>query len=224
MRYPVLLTALAVACFTLGAVLPWVPLAPTEQTAEAAALTATRAVPPDTMLLAQEAKVKASGPDVEGVLALGDDLLHDARTCLTDRGVDVHPKVVRDADHLLEIIRSIGSRYAAVLIHMQSDTDLVDGDVQRVIASVGPATRVVWVTVRLEPADWGHFSPEDRINASISNVIRRAPQARLMDWRHAVEQHPDWADWMSEGMGVSSNGCKEYARKAVKLAGSPRGA
>lgn len=225
MRHPVIVASAACTSFVLGALLPWVPLTAADtapQTGTVVSMTpvAVDAARSSTPAPEQRRGNRAGDPPAtgSGVLALGDDRLHEAATCLEERGAHVHPRIVRDAEELLDVVRSAASGYAALLVHLESDRGLVDGDIERVLASAGPGVRVVWATVRLGGDSWGAFSPQDRINASIRNVLRRADQGRVLDWHAAVDRHPDWA-W---GGSLSSTGCAEYARKAITLSGVPR--
>lgn len=220
MRHPVLVASAACASFALGALLPWLPLTasdtePRPGVAVTPAPRPTGSAPTTAPTSEQRRNNRATGT---GVLALGDDRLHEAAACLEERGAHVHPRIVRDAEDVLNIVRSAASGYAALLVHLESDRGLVDGDIERILASVGPGVRVVWATVRLGGDSWGAFSPQDRINASIRNVLRRADQGRVLDWHAAVDRHPDWT-W---GGSLSSIGCAEYARKAITLSGVPR--
>ena len=156
---------------------------------------------------------------LKGVLALGDDRLHGARECLEDRGVNVHPRVIRTAAELLDVAAASAERYSAIFVHIEGDERLVDGHIERLLADVNPQTRVIWATISMDKAAWGTFSPEERINASIRSVITRHAQGRLLDWQRAVQRNPEWDPGAS---GMTSTGCEEYARKVVKLAGVPR--
>jgi hypothetical protein len=205
---------LACASFILGAVVPWLP--PSEEVRAVASTSSSRDVE---VLSAQEAAPVAEKRTKQGVLALGDDRMHDARECLEDRGVNVHPRIMRSAEEVIEAAASAAQRYSAILVHIEGDERLVDGHIERLMAQAGPGTRVVWATVSLDAAPWGAFSPEERINASIRSVITRGPQGRLLDWQRALQRNPEWN---SSGASMTSTGCEEYARKVVKLAGMPR--
>jgi hypothetical protein len=198
----------------LGAVVPWLPpsedvraLTPPPQSRDVEVLTAQGPAP------ASEKRTK------QGLLALGDERMHGAGECLEERGVNVHPRIFRRVEELLEVAASAAERYSAIFVHIEGDERLVDGHIERLIAETSPGTRVVWATISIDDAPWGAFSPEERINASIRSVITRGPQGRLLDWQRAIQRHPEWNP---SGTSMTSTGCEEYARKVVKLAGMPR--
>jgi hypothetical protein len=208
------ITIVAGASFAVGAIVPW--LQPSTQERSIAATPPTSAQAP---LSAQERAAPAPLPRRTGVLAIGDDIVHSASACLEERGVDVHPRSIGSVSELQAVAESSTTAYAAVLIHVERLDDLVDGHIRRALTSIPPGTRVIWGTVRLDQAPWGGYSPEDRINASVRNVVRRDSDARILDWRKATDRHPEWLDW---DVGLSDAGCREYAAKVVGLSGLPR--
>jgi hypothetical protein len=155
------------------------------------------------------------------VIAIGDTALLDARRCLEDRGISVHPRAVKTPEDLLSVVSSSVEDYAAVFIHMGAGTDLVDGQITRAIDMLGSDQRIVWATVQIPDPYGGEFSIEDRLNASIRNVVSRHPEGRVLDWNAASVKHPDWT---VDGISMSTEGCRAYAAKVVKLSGLPQGA
>lgn len=163
----------------------------------------------------------APAPRLRGVVAIGDAALLEARPCLEERGVRVHPKTVDTPDELLAVLDDVMADHAAVLIHIGTRAGLVDGQIRAVVASVSPGRRVVWATIRAPDAGSGNFSFEDRTNASIRNVVGRHSEGRVLDWRAKSAKHPEWT---VADTGMSSEGCREYAAKVIKLSGVSRGA
>jgi hypothetical protein len=106
------------------------------------------------------------------------------------------------------------------LIHVGTESGIVDGQIMRALEIMGPSRRIVWSTIQIPDPEWGAFSFEERTNASIRNVIDRQAEGRVLDWNAATGSHPEW---MVDSIGMSSEGCREYARKAIKLSGLPRG-
>jgi hypothetical protein len=157
----------------------------------------------------------------EAIIAVGDAALHDAADCLSQRGITVHPRVIRTVDELLKVIAAALSRHTVVHVHVEALDDLVDGHIQKALTLAPAGSRVTWATIRRAEYAWSDFSPEERINASIRNVVGRDPGARLLDWYSATNRHPDW---FIDGVGLTASGCAEYAAKVVKLSGLARGA
>lgn len=211
------LEVVAAGCvaFAMGALVPWLP---TEPAAPAAPVPP--AVMDSTALTARDgAKPAAPRRDASNI-AIGDERLHSASECLTQRGIIVHPRIIRSVEELHRVLATAASRYAVVHIHVESLDELVDGSIERSLAIAPPGTRVIWSTIRRDISAIGSFSPEERINASIRNVVRRHPDGRLLDWRSALDRHPDW---FIGGVGMTSQGCAEYAAKVRKLSGLARG-
>lgn len=210
------LEAVAVGCaaFALGALIPWLPL--TSPPSESAPST----IEDSPALLARASPMPTAPPRDEAIIAIGDKALHDATECLNQRGVVVHPRIIRSVDELHKVMATATSRYSVVHVHVASLERLVDGNIEYALALAPPGTRVIWATIRYEDDPWGGFSPEERINASIRNVVASDPHGRLLDWRSATSRHPDW---YVDGAGLTSQGCAEYAARVVKLSGLARG-
>lgn len=200
---------LAIAAFGVGLTLPW--LAP------GAAHEGERVqAPPSASAVERRPAAPSRAPTGrDGILAIGDDRIHAAAPCLARRAVRVHPRVVRDVEELFEVMEMSARTRAAVIVHLESDAHLVDGHIHHLRSLLGPATRIVWATIRLDDLPWDAFSYQDRVNASIRNVVRADPQGRVLDWQRATTRHPEWDSTWS---GLTTQGCKEYARHAVRLA------
>lgn len=206
---------LACTSFAAGVVVPW--LLPAQSVDRA------------TWVIAQErhlpragqqiAAAPAQAPSPEGVIAMGDDVLLAARPCLEARGIEVHSRSLDSTDELVAAVQGLDRDYAAIFIHAGHAQGLVDGQINRVIEAVGPRSRVVWSTIRVSGMPWGSFSFEERTNASIRNVVSRHAQGHVLDWDALTRKHPEWA---VEGVTMSTEGCRGYARKVARLSGLPR--
>jgi hypothetical protein len=205
----------AAACTALmaGAALPWITAAGTPVPAG----TDTREEPPRAG--PEIAAAPAAQEILSGVVAIGDGVMLGARGCLEARGIKVHPRPVRTVDDLVDAVKKEMDGKAVLVVHAGSESGLVDGQITRVIDAVGPGRRVVWSTLRITGVPWGEFSIEERTNASIRNVVRRAPQGRVLDWAAMTLSRPEWT-W--DSAGFSDQGCREFARKADKLSGQSR--
>jgi hypothetical protein len=209
------------ACTALaaGAALPWITAAGTAEPV----VTVTRVEPlpagPEIAAAPAAQAGTAAQAALTGVVAIGDDVLLEARTCLEARGIEVHPRPVSTADELIDAVerRMVGK--AVLVVYAGSRNGLVDGQIERVMDSVGPGRRVVWSTIRMAGAAWGTFSFEERTNASIRNVVGRASDGRVLDWTAMALSHPEWT---VGGASFSEEGCREFARKADKLSGQAR--
>ena len=206
-----IVAVLAVTAFSAGLALPW---AATDRAVDAQAPPADD--PPALMERRPAPAPPIASRAASGVLAVGDDRLHAARECLEQRGITVHPRVVRSALELHEVLAGSASTYAAVVIHLEGDVQLVDGHIERVLTSLRTGTRVVWSTIILDDLPWGAFSYEDRVNASVRNVIAPDPEGRVLDWQHAARRHPQWNSFR----GFTIEGCREYAKRAATLSGA----
>jgi hypothetical protein len=170
--------------------------------------------------------VAAAGPReperrYRGVIAIGDTAMLDAEQCMKDRGITVYPRSVDTPEELLSVVGASVEDYAAVFIHMGAGSDIVDGQIARAIDMLGSDQRIVWATVQIADPYDGTFSFEDRTNASIRNVVSRYPEGRVLDWNAATVKHPDWT---LDGIRMSTEGCRAYAAKVIKLSGLPQGA
>jgi hypothetical protein len=156
----------------------------------------------------------------KGVIAFGDAAMIDARECLSERGVTVYPGTMSSAEDLLRALEEWVGDHSAVFIHVGTESGIVDGQILSALEVTGPSRRIVWATIQIPDAGWGAFSFEERTNASIRNVVGRRIEGRVLDWNAATASHPEW---MLDGVGMSPEGCREYARKVIKLSGLPRG-
>lgn len=210
------LVPLGCASLALGALTPWVVAHPEDvqgTSVRAASLVERPGQGPEI------AAAAAPEPRRQGAIAIGDDVMIEAKACLEARGIEVHPKPVRNADELLAAIESSVDDQAAVLIHAGTESGIVDGQVSFAIEKLGTGRRVVWATIQIPDPAWGEFSFEERTNASIRNVVGRHDEGRVLDWNSATVKHPAWT---VDGVHMSPDGCREYAGKVVKLTGLPR--
>jgi hypothetical protein len=212
------IVALGCASLALGALTPWVMSG--QDTTQDSALLVQQAAPPEPGLpIAAAAAAPRQG--VQGVIAFGDDAMTDARECLSERGVTVYPMKMSSAEDLLTVLEEAAGDHAAVFIHVGTETGIVDGQILKALELMGPSQRIVWATIQIPDPEWGGFSFEERTNASIRNVVGRQAEGRVMDWNAASASHPEWT---LDGVHMSPEGCREYARKVIKLSGLPRGA
>jgi hypothetical protein len=127
------------------------------------------------------------------VIAFGDEAMIDARKCLSERGVTVYPGTMSSVDDLLTALADAAVDHAAVFIHVGTESGIVDGQILKALELMGPSQRIVWATIQIPDSEWSGFSFEERTNASL------------------------------DGVRMSPEGCREYARKVIKLSGLPRG-
>lgn len=209
------IVAMGCASLTLGALTPWV----VTRAEPAPVLT-----PPLEEARAQGPEIAAAAapePRLRGAIAIGDAAMLEAQSCLEERGIVVYPRPVDDAEDLVLALEASLVDQAAVFIHIGTASGIVDGQIRRVIDRLGPDRRIVWATIQIPDPQWGSFSFEERTNASIRNVVSRHGQGRVLDWHAATVKNPHWT---TDGVHMSPEGCREYARKVVKLSGLPRGA
>jgi hypothetical protein len=210
------LSALAFMAVASGAALPWVmPSHSSERVASQAnaPLAPVRAG-------AEIAAAAAATTTLSGTIVIGDEPVASATQCLKSRGIDVYPEPADTAEDLLAMVSRASRDYAVVVIHTGHRDGLVDGQIEQVIDAVGSQRRIVWATIRLPYGGTGGFSFEDRTNASIRSVMDRYPESRVLDWHAMTSNHPDWT---LDGLNLTEQGCREYARKVAKLSGLPRG-
>ena len=190
-----------------------------QDTTQDSALFVRQAVPPEP---GPPIAAAAAAPrqDVQGVIAFGDEAMTDARKCLSERGVTVYAKTISSADDLLTALEDAAGDHAAVFIHVGTESGIVDGQILKALELMGPSQRIVWATIQIPGPEWGGFSFEERTNASIRNVVGRQAEGRVLDWNVATTSHPEWT---LDGVRMSPEGCREYARKVIKLSGLPRG-
>ena len=219
MQHRRVIAALGGASLALGALTPWVITLP--DPSPPSSLTALRDEPQGQPRAQGPEFAAAAAPDSrrQGIIAIGDDVMLEAQACLEERGIDVWPRPLRDARELLAAIQSAVGNQSAVLIHIGTDSGLVDGQIIRAIEELGPSRRIVWATIQIPDPAWGEFSFEERTNASIRNVVSRHRDGRVLDWNAATAKH---SDWTVDGVHLSSTGCREYAAKVIKLSGVPR--
>jgi hypothetical protein len=211
------IVALGCASLALGALTPWVMTG--QDPTQDSALLIQRAVPPEPgPPLAAAAAAPRQG--VQGVIAVGDEAMTDARECLSERGVTVYPRTMSSADDLLTVLADAAGDHAAVFIHVGTESGIVDGQILKALDLLGPSQRIVWATIQIPDPEWGGFSFEERTNASIRNVVGRQAEGRVLDWNVSTASHPEWT---LDGVRLSPEGCREYARKVIKLSGLPRG-
>lgn len=206
---------LACMSFAAGVAAPW--LLPGQSADRAAWVTSQERYLPRTGQ--QVAAAPGPVPSPEGVIAMGDDVLLAARPCLEARGITVHSRPLDSFDELVAAVQGLDREYAAVFIHTGHAQGLVDGQIDRIINAVSTRSRVVWSTIRVSGTPWGSFSFAERTNASIRNVVSRHAQGHVLDWDVLTRKHPEWT---VDGVTMSSEGCRGYARKVARLSGLPR--
>lgn len=211
------IVGLGCASLALGALMPWV-MAGQDTTQDSALLVQQVAPPEPGPPIAAAAAAPRQG--VQGVIAFGDQAMTDARKCLSERGVTVYPKTMSSAEDLLTALEETAGDHAAVFIHVGTEAGIVDGQILKALELMGPSQRSVWATIQIPDPEWGDFSFEERTNASIRNVVGRQAEGRVLDWNAATTSHPEWT---LDGVRMSPEGCREYARKVIKLSGLPRG-
>jgi hypothetical protein len=212
------LAILGCASLALGALTPWVVSSDSgtgDAPADTSSVQRMQAGPPVAAAGPREPKRRS-----RGVIAIGDTKMLDAEKCLEDRGITVHPRSVDKPEELLSVLASSVEDYAAIFIQIGTESDLVDGQITRAIDTLGSDQRIVWATIQIPDAYGGAFSAEDRMNASIRNVVSRHPEGRVLDWNAATTKHPEWT---LDGVRMSSEGCRAYAAKVIKLSGLPQG-
>lgn len=207
--------ALGCASFALGAVTAWAwPSETSVSTSESAEV-----VVPRPRMGTDLGAAAASVQDLDGVIAIGDGTVRQARACLRERGITVHPESVATIDELLPLLETAVVDRAAVFVHIGAQSGIVDGDIVRAIGLIGTTRRVVWATIQI-PDPWdGSFSFEERTNASIRNVVGRYPEGRVLDWHAATAKH---GEWTVDGATMSPAGCREYAARVLRLSGLDR--
>jgi len=211
------IVALGCASLALGALMPWV-MARQDATQESALAIQQDAPPEPGPPIA--AAAAAPRPGIQGVIAFGDKAMTDARECLSERGVTVYPSPISSAEDLLTALEDADGDHSAVFIHVGTQSGIVDGQILKALEVMGPSQRIVWATIQIPDPAWGGFTFEERTNASIRNVVGRQAEGRVLDWNAATTQHPEWT---LDGARMSPEGCREYARKVIKLSGLPRG-
>ena len=110
---------------------------------------------------------------------------------------------VATAIRVLEEQRDCGGLGEIVLLHVGNNGRFTDAHFDRIMKVTGPGRRVVFLTVRV-PRPWQAGN-----NASIRRGVKRYSQAKLVDWRSAIEKRAEllWTD----GTHLKPEGAKYYA-------------
>ncbi|MCY3883072.1 MAG: acyltransferase family protein [Chloroflexi bacterium] len=163
-----------------------------EQAASVAALSTTF----ETEVLAFEHRDSSTG-DGSGVLvtAIGDSVMLGAAHELAAQvpGIDLDAAVgrqVSQAIRLLEERKANGQLGDIVLLHLGNNGKFSAKQFDRIMEVVGPERRVVFLTLKVDRS-W-----EGANNEVLREGAERHQQAFLVDWRGALEKHPEvlWND------------------------------
>ncbi|MEV0050447.1 acyltransferase family protein [Saccharopolyspora shandongensis] len=149
-----------------------------------------------------------------GVTAFGDSVMAAAGTALRERlpGANLDVKIGRQMWDLPELIaseRDSGRLGSVVVVGLGTNGDFNTSTLERVIWEVGPQREVVLINISV-PKGW-----QDRVNAKLADAEARWPNVTVVDWRSAVQNHPD-AFWDDDTHPRNPNGTGLYADLVVE--------
>ena len=157
-----------------------VPNRPTASTTSTAPTTTTTTTSP-----------AGPGFNVGQVTAIGDSVMLDYQDPLQTSipGINVNAAVSRqwsDGESILQTLKADGQLGADVIVALGTNGPITDTDFDDMMAILGGASRVVFVTVHVD-RPW-----QDPNNAVLANGAARYPNVVIADWATLAAQNPQW--------------------------------
>ena len=129
------------------------------------------------------------------VTAIGDSVMLGAAHQLAEEipGIDLDASVGRQVSQAIRLLRERrenGQLGDIVLLHLGNNGVFTAKQFDQIMEAVGPERRVVFLTVKVRRS-W-----EEGNNEVIREGVERHEGAHLVDWRAALEEHPEvlWKD------------------------------
>ncbi|MGQ0824758.1 MAG: acyltransferase family protein [Actinomycetota bacterium] len=142
------------------------------------------------------------------VLAIGDSVMQGAEqeveATIPGSVVDaVKSRQFFEAVAVFDLLGTAGLVPDVVVVHLGTNGRFGDGEFDHMMASLGPAQRVYFLTARM-PRSW-----ETEVNETLARGVSRHPNAQLLDWREFAGCHDDW--FANDGYHVTDAGARGYA-------------
>ena len=166
-----------------------------EQAASVAALTATFETGASALERITRSDWRLGSEGTVRVTAIGDSVMLGAAHQLAEDvpGIDLDAAVGRQISQAIALLRErrdSGRLGPVVLLHIGNNGVFTDKQFEQVMEVVGPSRRVVFLSLKVTRS-W-----EDGNNEVIRQGVERHRRAVLVDWRAALEEHPEvlWDD------------------------------
>jgi peptidoglycan/LPS O-acetylase OafA/YrhL len=152
------------------------------------------------------------------ITAFGDSVLIGAERTMEDDTfkVDLYAGIGRQAGGVESSIRTVaaaGDLRPRVLIHVGTNGNLTEDELDGMLDAVTGAQRVVLTTIRV-PRPW-----QDRNNEVITKVAATYPNVVVADWHGTSEGHRDW--FVTDGVHLTATGAKNYNALIARTFGVP---
>ena len=166
-----------------------------EQAASVAALTATFEAGAVALERITRSDWRLGSEGTVRVTAIGDSVMLGAAHQLAEDvpGIDLDASVGRPVSQAIALLRErrdSGRLGPVVLLHIGNNGVFTDKQFEQVMEVVGPSRRVVFLSLKVTRS-W-----EEGNNEVIRQGVERHRRAVLVDWRAALEEHPEvlWDD------------------------------
>ena len=170
-------------------------VAASEQAASVAALRATFETGAAALERVTRSDWRLGGESTVRVTAIGDSVMLGAahRLAADVPGIDLDASVGRQISQAIRLLRELrdnGRLGPVVLLHVGNNGVFTDKQFEQIMEVVGPSRRVVFLSLKVTRS-W-----EEGNNEVIRQGVERHRRAVLVDWRAALEEHPEvlWDD------------------------------
>jgi hypothetical protein len=193
--------------------------APPRRPAPTAAATTSGILPPSPYPSAPTTTTITTPPPAgEGVTAIGDSVMIDAAPYLEKLlpGIEIDARIgqqIWQVQAAVPKLRREGVIGRRVIVELGTNGTYPPATLVRLLDSLGPLQRVVLVNTRV-PRPW-----EQSVNATIDEVARTYPHARLVDWFAASAGRPGL--FYPDGVHLDPAGAAYYARLIARAVEAP---
>ncbi len=121
-------------------------------------------------------------------------------------GIYVNAAVSRQwysAPSLVAALGAAGYLRPTVVVHLGTNGAVTDGGLDKLLAELGTARRVLLVNTRVD-RPW-----EQLVNQRLSEAAASHPNVRLVDWYAASDGHPEY--FVHDGVHLTTDGAHSYA-------------
>ncbi len=169
-------------------------------------------------LPAQTTEPTPSQPAGQGVTAIGDSVMLDAKPYLQRMlpGINVQGKVGRQlykTPPLIAKLKQAGTLGNRVIIELGTNGSFTRSQLVSLLRSLGPVKRIVLVNTRV-PQPW-----QNVVNQTLAQVAKTFPHTVLVNWYRDSANHNSW--FYSDGVHLVPVGAQHYARFLVKALEEP---
>lgn len=152
------------------------------------------------------------------ILAIGDSVMLGATLYFGKAGLNVNVdaktgRQVSTAIKLLQERKDANLLAPVVLIHLGNNGTFSSKQLDQIMTVLEDVPRVIFVNTKV-PRKW-----QEPNNTALSQGVRRYPNAQLLDWNAASNQHAEW--FWQDGIHLRPEGALVYANLVAQVINQP---